>query len=115
PHPPREARHRITAAIAKASAGERRICCRAVSGDAVQRGEEREVLASRELGVEKEIVAEDADRAPKRRASLLRGVSPVADLPLARAQQRREHREHRRLARAVRAEEAENRSAACLE
>ena len=65
PHAAREARHGIVGAVRRAprAASAASAAARA-SRRAVETGEEREVLARGQLRVEKQVVAEDADRAP---------------------------------------------------
>ena len=106
--PAREAETVIVGAVGEAGRLERRVDA-AARVEAVQRGEEREVLARRQLGVEVQLVGEQADPAPKRRR---RARAPAARRSERRrcvgADQRGEHADQRRLAGAVRAEQADD-------
>ena len=114
PHAAREAGNRIVCPLRKSGARQRRVsrCMRIAR--AVQPGKERQVLARGQLGIEKQIVAEDPDARSQRRARRRRRVGAVADGAAARTQQRREHGNHGGLAGAVRPQQAENRSGAGL-
>ena len=76
--------------------------------EAVQLGEKGEVLARGELGIQVQLVREQADAAPQRRAERARGPVAVAHLAAGRRRERRQHRDQRRLAGAVRAEQADD-------
>ena len=86
-------------------------------GDAVEPGEERQVLARGQLGIEEEIVAEHADARPQLAAARrrLRSRRRTATVPAVGPQQRGQHRQHRGLAGAVRPEQAEDLAAGCRE
>ena len=103
-----------SARSAETRARERRSAAACACGCAVEAGEEREVLARGQLGIEKEVVAEDADAAAQRRAGGAAPMAAVANVAGARPQQRGQDREQRGLAGAVGSEQAENRPAACL-
>ncbi len=85
-----------------------RICGACRIPAAVQAGEEREVLARRQFGIQKEVVPEDADGCPEGRSAAIGFVRPVQHAAAAGPQQRRQDGHHRGLARAVGAEEADD-------
>jgi hypothetical protein len=95
-------------AIGKAGAGERPVGGVAGLGRSVERREEGEVLAGRQLGIEVHIVAEHVDARAQRGAAGGGIAIAVAHAAGRRPQQRAENREERGLAGAIRSEQTEH-------
>ena len=81
----------------------------------VEAGEERQVLERGQLGIEKQVVAEDADAAAKRRAIRPRIERTEPDAPEVGRSSVASIASSRRLAGAVRAKQTEDRAGACRE
>ena len=73
-HAARKGRHRIVAAVREAGARERVLDQRPGIAQRRAAREERQVLGGRQLGIDEEIVAEQADPAAQRRPAVARGV-----------------------------------------
>ena len=70
PHAARKARHVVVAAVGQAGRLERRRYDRCARIDAVQPREERQVLARGQLGIEVQLVREQADSTAQRRTGI---------------------------------------------
>ena len=94
-HATREARHEIIRPALEARRPQRVVHARLTIGDVHQRGEESQVLARRQLGIELQIVPEPAKPSAQRGTAGCRGVSAVVNLARCRRQQSRNNREER--------------------
>src|SRR5262245_9606054 len=81
----------------------------------VQPTEELEILASREIAVEKQVVPEHADLSPKFVAPLVRRTAAVANVAKRGTHERGENTEQRGLPCAVRAQQPEDLAGAAVE
>ena len=107
PHPARKPADRILGTVGEARRLERRVDGRSRI-EAVQLGEERKVLPSRQFRIQMQFMREQPDADAKRRAEPRRRLIAVAHFPARRHGQRRENRDQRRFAGAVRPEQADD-------
>ncbi len=99
-HAARKALHGVVAPVGQVGALECRVDSPHHVRNAVQPAVEQEVLRGRQLGIEVEIVTDEADPLPQRRRRVS-VVLAVRDATARRRQQRRGHRQQRGLAGAV--------------
>src|SRR3954470_3850460 len=108
PHATREAADRIVGTIVECRATQRHRRRTSGIGQAVETGEERQVLASREFRVQKQVVTQYADATTQVGTGGGRIDLTKPDSTGTRSHERGENRQHGRFAGAVRSQQAKN-------